>query len=221
MSYNRSWYQITGLALICWVFFSCSTPGESGLQTILVPKKIEGELHLEQLTKSLKLIQLETNENSLLTGVLDIKLFHEEIYVSDASRRILIFDQEGKFLKVLGKRGEGPGEYKFFPYMTIDLESNLFYVASAMKLFVYSKEDELLFENALPFYVNSLAVLEDKLMVLRQEMSIPQDDGYLNRSTLYEIDKSLNLVDTIPVREVKFWKGAYFQTFPLRIISPQ
>src|SRR5690606_16331589 len=144
MRYNRFCNLLTGLALFCGVFFSCSTPDENELQTILIPKKIDQELQLERLTKSLKLIHLETNEKSILTDVMDIKLFNEKIYVSDASRRILIFDQEGKFLKVLGKRGEGPGEYERFAFMTIDLESDLLYVASAMKLYVYSKEDELL-----------------------------------------------------------------------------
>src|SRR5690606_6075145 len=105
MRYNRFCNLLTGLSLVCWVFFSCSKPDDNALQTILIPKKIDQELQLERLTKSLKLIHLETNEKSLLTDVMDIKLFNEKIYVSDASRRILIFNQDGKFVKVLGKRG--------------------------------------------------------------------------------------------------------------------
>ncbi|PZX46399.1 6-bladed beta-propeller [Algoriphagus chordae] len=93
MRYNRFCNLLTGLSLVCWVFFSCSKPDDNELQTILIPKKIDQELQLEQLTKSLKLIQLETNESSFLTGILDVKLFNDKIYISDASRRILIFDQ--------------------------------------------------------------------------------------------------------------------------------
>lgn len=215
MRYDRFCYVLTGLALFCGVFISCSSADENELQTILIPKKTDPELKLEQLTKSLKLIQLETNEKSLLTDVLDIKLFNEKIYVSDASKRILIFDQEGKFIKVLGKRGEGPGEYEFFPHIAIDEESNLLYVASAMKLFVYSKEDELILENSLPFNVYAFSVLEDKLFLLRQELSIPQEEGYLNRASFYEINKSLDLVDTIPFREVKL-KSSSASDFPLK-----
>ncbi|TXE07548.1 6-bladed beta-propeller [Algoriphagus aquimarinus] len=215
MKYNRFCYLLPGLALCCWVFFSCSRSDENALQTILIPKKIDQELQLEQLTKSIKLIQLETNDRSLLSGVLDIKMFNEKIYVSDASRRILIFNQDGKFVKVLGKRGEGPGEYDFFPHMTIDEESNLLYVASARKLYVYSKEDELLLENALSFNVNAFSVLEDKLFVLRQELSIPQEEGFLNRASFYEINKSLDVVDTIPVREVKLKSGSA-SDFPIK-----
>ncbi|WP_111323405.1 6-bladed beta-propeller [Algoriphagus chordae] len=126
-----------------------------------------------------------------------------------------LFDQEGKFVKVLGKRGEGPGEYEFFPHMTIDEESNLLYVASARKLYVYSKEDELLLENALSFNVNAFSVLEDKLFVLRQELSIPQEEGFLNRASFYEINKSLDVVDTILVREVKLKSGSA-SDFPIK-----
>lgn len=174
-------------------------------------------MKLEQLTKSLKLIQLETTESSFLTGILDVKIFNDRLYVSDASRRILIFDQEGKFLKVLGKRGEGPGEFEHFAFMAIDLESNRLYVASGMKLFVYSKEDELLLENVLPFNVETMAVLDVDLTVLRQELQIPQDEGYSNRSTLFEIDRALTVVDTIPVRNVKLkmkgFSDFYFKNY--------
>ena len=64
----------------------------------------------------------ETDDNYLFSKVRKIVVDNQgNIYVPDSSRcRVQVFDANGKYLRTIGKKGEGPGEQRFILDMITD-----------------------------------------------------------------------------------------------------
>ena len=68
------------------------------------------QVKLSTIANNLNYIRLETNDSNLLSNVSNLNLTQKYIIVSD-SKSIYQFDLNGKFIRQIGKTGDGPGEY--------------------------------------------------------------------------------------------------------------
>lgn len=60
----------------------------------------------------LEIVQLETNDNCLISEILKVQYMDDYIYVSDqVAQCVFQFSQSGDFVKRIGSRGEGPIDY--------------------------------------------------------------------------------------------------------------
>ena len=66
---------------------------------------------ISEIGESISYIPLETSGRSLLGKVNNIALSDSMIFVSDINWRLLAFDRQGKFLRQIGRIGNGPGEH--------------------------------------------------------------------------------------------------------------
>lgn len=197
-----SFYLILSLSLILGLLPACAEDKTDGLTTIEVPKASHGPFDLVDLAESVRLVQLEMTEGSLLNMIQDVKLFDDKLYVSDMAGQILVFDIAGKFLNVLGKHGHGPGEYTYISSLAVDKSAGLIHIASGRKLLTYSANNLFVAEGQLPLFIDYLDVHEGTLFAVAQLDGIETENGYVNQTTLLEISPSLEVADSIPVRRV-------------------
>jgi len=62
--------------------------------------------------KHIELIPLETNENVLIGRLEKLIIHQNRFYIFDSHQlTVLVFDESGKFIFKVGKRGRGPGEF--------------------------------------------------------------------------------------------------------------
>ena len=167
-----------------------------------VPAAPDDPISLVDVAESIRLVQLETKEASLLNMVQDVQLFDEKLYVVDLAGQVLVFDTEGNFLHMLGKSGNGPGEYTYISSLATDGSSRLIYIASGRKLLAYSPDNELVAQAQLPLFIDYLSVHEGKLFALAQLSGMETEEGYVNQTTLLEISPELEVADSIPVRRL-------------------
>jgi hypothetical protein len=67
---------------------------------------------LSEIFDRIELIPLETNDLSLIKSISKLKYSDGKFYILDEAQFILfIFDEHGKYLNRIAKRGQGPGEY--------------------------------------------------------------------------------------------------------------
>lgn len=68
---------------------------------------------LKKEVSEIELIPLETREDCVIGRISDMKIFHDKIVVVDGykAQRIYLFDMNGKYIRSIGNKGEGPGEY--------------------------------------------------------------------------------------------------------------
>ena len=77
---------------------------------INLPKTEENKLRVSEFADTVVYIPLETNSNSLLRRVRQIQIINNHILVNDGNK-LLLFSMDGKFVRQIGKKGKGPGEY--------------------------------------------------------------------------------------------------------------
>lgn len=64
------------------------------------------------IENDVKIVKLETTDECLISDIRQVDYVNGLIYIADkASQTVLIFDESGKYVGRVGKRGEGPGEY--------------------------------------------------------------------------------------------------------------
>lgn len=127
------------LMLLCLAFFSCA----GNNKVSYIAKKIEGspsmkkvnsdfqiidvdcaiKIDIDSIISKLVLISYVPLESTELIGAMDKVLVYDKyIYILDAyiTERLFIFDRQGKLLKVIADKGEGPDEYAGLSGMSID-----------------------------------------------------------------------------------------------------
>ncbi len=85
-----------------------------------------GEIHLD-LEEEFK-IGNENDENYMFNGVTNIAIDSQgNIHVLDRGNfRIQVFDHKGQYLKTIGKKGQGPGEFENPARLFLDNQDNIY-----------------------------------------------------------------------------------------------
>jgi len=80
--------------------------------------------------KNVKTIILENNEDALIGRVHELQVFDGCIYILDKTiaRSLLVFDENGRFIRKIGRMGRGPGEYFLLDDFTLDTENGVVFL---------------------------------------------------------------------------------------------
>ena len=119
-------------------------------KTIFIPLAEKKNLAIDDLFKDVKYIALETNDSSLLTDITSASfskliLKNGYIYTSDISIPLIIFDENGKWIRTIDHKGQGPGEYLNLSQFAVSNNKEIAIVdASLKKILFYSWEGRFL-----------------------------------------------------------------------------
>lgn len=71
----------------------------------------EQEIPLNEWAKKIQFIPLETNDSVLLNEFITHIIYEQDKLVIQNKGEIYLFDTKGKFIRIIGSKGEGPEEY--------------------------------------------------------------------------------------------------------------
>ncbi len=117
------------------------------------------------LGKIVKIIKLETNDNSIIGRVRSISMDKNGSFLiidNSSSKKIYLFDKEGKHLLNYGKPGPGPKEY-LYGYGAAAFEDGSVVLVTAYKLIKFNKEGKFLKEVKIKYNALDQIVLNNKL----------------------------------------------------------
>jgi hypothetical protein len=82
----------------------------------------EEKILMSSLFKKVKPIPLETTDESLIGYINEFQIFDGKIFIFDRdyAKGVFIFDMDGKFIRQIGRIGQGPGEYVSLSDFTVD-----------------------------------------------------------------------------------------------------
>jgi hypothetical protein len=121
------------------ILVSCNPPkNESVFDRIVACKESQIEPDIPKFVNKVTFLPLDSGNGILIGSVDKVAFCNDLIYIADYStRKIVVYDMNGKFRFVLDRQGRGPGEYLEIKSFTVD--SNNLYVLDnfGKKLFVY------------------------------------------------------------------------------------
>lgn len=171
----KHWWVL--MLLFC---FSCSSKSgsdavgksDAGLSvTVDLLDYIEGEkedeIALSGLVDSLVYIPLQTPDDLPVDVLLAVKMSPDEIFVMDRQQKLYRFDSHGRFLNLIGSRGEGPSEYVSAVDFEIDASQDVVYLFDIYrkKIKVYQMSGAFVQDIVVPDGVESMALLNDTCFI--------------------------------------------------------
>jgi len=154
-------------------------------------------------------IELELTDRSVIDTRLIFRIAISERYVMVANLgRVLVFDKDGKFVRTIGRRGQGPGEFSNIRNIAIDeVNERLFILASPSKIIIYTFCGVFLNEIVQPIpnvgfldinYIDGYLLLVVNSRGSTSEMPFPK------HFLLYRLDDNFQVVDRQIFRTVYF-----------------
>jgi hypothetical protein len=196
---------------------------EDGIKVIKNPAEpLYGEIKFE-LEEDLS-IGNEEDENYLFYGARDIQVDTEgNIYVLDSgNHRLQVFDKSGKYLRTIGKRGQGPGEFNSPTSLQLDDETGNIFVKDNMlrKIIIFEKQgkyidkDILLVEFLIDFCLDSDGCIWGKFTLPGIDTRSIKKITLTGKveKTLVEIPYYVNriLLSSSKVGNTKYGEGIFF-----------
>lgn len=117
-----------------------SAYAQTGIPTIGIDPKTEqpGALKLSDLVQSAEYIPLETTDDCLIGGVSHFDISDRYIVVGCyKSTSVYLFGRDGRFIRKIGRAGQGPAEYLQINYLRIDEAKNELAVFDYTKVIFY------------------------------------------------------------------------------------
>ena len=189
------------LAIMAACISACQTQTGT-LKIIPVDIHEDSPVKLSEITEEIKKISLELTDESPIGRITKVIYQGDRLIIYDGqTSKILLFDSQGKYIRQVGRRGQGPGEYNIISDIAYDESEHIIFIATNSKILCYNIEGILLHEckthNSEYIYFQ-----DGYINLFSTRFGVKVEDGYLNLTTLYRMDGKCNLVDSIIVKSV-------------------
>lgn len=142
--------------------------------------------NLSKIVKDVEFVTLESTAESFFSSTSRIQITKSYILIgSDPDKRLLLFDRSGKFLRQIGRTGQGPGEYISPSFASINPTEDFIIVKDGMggNLLKYDLNGVCLKQNNvseyLPHRIESHPIfLDAKNFALAAARPFQPKDGY-------------------------------------------
>ena len=181
--------------LVTFLIISCDNTKDAHPINVIPLASAVGKyniLNLSDYVSEIKYIPLETNDSVLIGEIRQINYENEKILIGDHTGNCYLFNNNGKFIRKIGKRGQGPNEYLFLNQAII--HENLIYLKDAVKMLIYDFNGSLvdninLRSNGIPAEYRCLKILPLKNNTFIMDVAI-MGNGYYPKALLFETYQS-------------------------------
>lgn len=200
------------------IVFSCRSAHETGFQTIKVNINDTSAVNISTIAESYQVVPLETADTCLISRISQLQKANDYLFVIDGNSRILQFGSNGDFIRQIGRRGKGPGEYTSVGYFALDDKNHFILVSSGSQILCYDYEGKFMRSLSVDVSIESVHSFKDGNCFLATRGGVDLGDGkYANITQLYRMDKNLNITDSLLLRTVVLnnrMGGAVYDLFP-------
>lgn len=138
--------------------------------------------------KDFSYLELKTNSKTYISEISNVQVFKNDFYVLDRKKsNLYVFDENGRFIRKIGQRGDGPGEYKDISDFVINTEKETISILSNfnIKIFEYDLQGKFIRDIAFSdFFPKHMNLLNNNYYALYTDNSSDsfKDLAYVNLS---------------------------------------
>lgn len=163
------------------LFFSSCFINKKSDEKVLKVNLDEESVSASTLFSNISVIPLETKDSSLLVKPREIFVKNNLLYIFDIKvPAVFVFNEQGKFLRKIGKTGQGPGEYTDICDVTVSKYFNMVYMLSPFgSIYCYDFNGKFIRNIILPTKSNYHAIEEynNDLLILWTHPSSFDESG--------------------------------------------
>lgn len=200
-------YKYMLIFILFFTSLSCNKSRNNELLIIPVDVHQDIPVALSEIATNVKAVELELTDESMIGNwrMQERVLILENyiVFLDGHKRQVLLFDNKGKFIRQIGRRGQGPGEYTQIRDITADEKNKRIYVAD-QKIICYDFDGNFIHEITLPEPAEYMLSLHDELLFFRRIRGEKREDGMFHNSVrLYKMDKDLQITDSLNILDVE------------------
>ncbi|MDH8702524.1 hypothetical protein M2138_001890 [Dysgonomonadaceae bacterium PH5-43] len=183
---------------------------------ILDPPMKKGAANIESIVESSEIIPLETNSESLIGSIDDIKFDQELIFIADKRKTstLFIYSKEGDFLRKIYRKGNAGEEYLSFDGFDLDVENKLIYILDGTRgsILVWDYQGNYVDKYNLPCNnINTFMYLNNGCFYI--------DFGFRQNAFIKDAPHNLVLYNTVTDSLENSFFPFDFDMFKLRILD--
>jgi len=194
-----------------FLFHSCSNETKySDLLEIPVDAKIGSSLLLSEITEDITVIELELTDESIINPkpnhITRIILSDDLVFLGQPEK-ILVFKRNGKYIRTIGSKGQGPGEYIRIRNFAIDETNKRLFINSGHKIICYNFDGNFLKENSRynSHYssIYDINYINNELLIIVDYMGMdPDHSKSFNHTIVYNLNEEFQVTDSCSIRKV-------------------
>lgn len=155
------------LMAIGLIFASCNNTNTSNFPYLIDLESSISNINsipLSTLGTNLEYVALETDTACLIQGISNAFLTDSLIFVSDYDK-LLKFDRNGNFVKQIGKKGRGPGEYPSLGNFIIDEDNQEIFVLSSRIVLIFDFQGNFIRDFKIDFPCRQFMLNQNKELI--------------------------------------------------------
>ena len=200
---------LAGLLLV-----SCNEQKVGVLMEVPVDIDQNISLPLSEIADKIKVIPLELTDESIINPdrIIRVLQIDNNVIIAENSK-ILVFSIDGKFIRSIGSRGQGPGEFITVRNITVDEKNNRLFVNSQSKLICYDLNGNYLKELTMAsdqLYIKDLNYISNDLLMVVDQLGKQDEKGLYNHSVIYTMNDDMQIIDSCTIRDTYFERIALY-----------
>lgn len=186
---------ISLIIIVLLLFSSCKeeksfehTPYNTNVHEIKISNSKLLKASFADYMKDFDYLELKTNTDNYVSEISKVQQFKDNFYVLDSKKsNLYVFDKNGNFIRKIGQRGDGPGEYKDISDYVINTEKETISILSNLniKIFEYDLQGKFIKDIAFSdFFPKHMNLLNNNYYALYTDNSSDsfKDLAYVNLS---------------------------------------
>ncbi|MCD6347782.1 MAG: 6-bladed beta-propeller [Bacteroidales bacterium] len=209
MKKNNLFRSILFMLLLSLILPGCNSDPKPSGDLIYIDVcegfKNKRNIKLSELVESVEFVQFENTKDTYFMNARSFSIGQKYIMISDdGENRIILFDRSGKFIRHIGRRGKGPGEFNNPWQVAMDPSEEFIFIADGMiqKLIKYKTSGEFVDEIstrdlAHGRFMDDIRFVNDHEFVVQLRRPYKEVEGF---ASLLMYDTDLNLTKKVLTR---------------------
>lgn len=206
------------ILLFSLCLYMCDTSNSKNESTELFEMETDHFLKVQSIKygdtkyfKSIKIVKLETLDENLIGGIIQLELYDNKFYILDkylSVSNLFVFDLEGNYLYKIGTRGQGPEEYINISSFFIDEKEGIVNIVDGLTSTVIRYDKEGTFINKIKHNNPHLDFME-KAKVIDDNLFCYSGTNWEGNNMFFVVDKNNFSIK----KKIRKYPGEYLEHF--------